>query len=150
MKKHIISIVVILGCACWFSLPAYSEDLSSFAGKWTVQKTNDDGQRYTQDLEVKKDKFNFKLSTPDGETRLYAEGDIKVDKSGPFKTVVLSNIKAGGSSNDTSPIEDTYVSIYKFGEDDTLLLVMNFDKDRDEQQQKPRLDVYKKVKAAQK
>jgi hypothetical protein len=64
--------------------------------------------------------------------------------------VVLSNIKAGGSSNDTSPIEDTYVSIYKFGEEDTLLLVMNFDKDRDEQQQKPRLDVYKKVKAAQK
>ena len=150
MKKQIVNILCVLGFVALSAAPAFSEELSMFTGKWTTQKTNDDGQRYSQELEIKKDKFTFKVSSPDGETRLFAEGDIKLDKTGPFKTVVLSNIKAGGSSSDTSPIDDTYTSIYKFGEDDTLLLVMNFDKDRDEQQQKPRLDVYRKAKAAQK
>jgi uncharacterized protein (TIGR03067 family) len=128
-----------------FASPAFSEELSAFAGKWTCQKTNEDGQRYIQTLEVKKDKFTFKVGSADGETRLYAEGDVKVDKTGPFKTVIFSNLKAGGSSSDTTPIEDTYVSIYKFADDDSLMVVMNFDKERDEQQ-KPRMDVYRKAK----
>ena len=80
---------------------------------------------------------------------MYAEGDVKVDKAGPFKTVVFSNIKAGQSSSDSSPIDDTYTSIYKMGDDGTWLVVMNFDKDRDEQQ-KPALDAYRKAKQAQK
>jgi hypothetical protein len=74
---------------------------------------------------------------------------VKVDKTGPFKTVIFSNLKAGGSSSDTTPIEETYVSIYKFADDDSLMVIMNFDKERDEQQ-KPRLDVYHKAKQAEK
>ena len=142
LKTLSIFSLVLLAC------PAFSEELSAFAGKWTCQKTNEDGQRYSQTLEVKKDKFTFKVGT-DSETRLYAEGDVKVDKTGPFKTVIFSNLKAGGSSSDTTPIEDTYTSIYKFADDDSLMVIMNFDKERDEQQ-KPRLDVYHKAKQAEK
>ena len=80
----------------------------------------------------------------DGQTRLYAEGDVKVDKAGPFKTLIFTNIKAGESDSDTSPIEETYTSIYKIGEDNSFMLITNFDKDRD--QQKPSLDVYHKAK----
>jgi len=148
MKKQIVSIVSVLGLAVAFSSSAFSEDLALLAGKWSVQKTNEDGQRFSQEIEIKKDKFTFKIMGADGETRLYAEGDIKADKAGPFKTVVFSNIKAGQSSSDSSPIDDTYTSIYKMGDDGTWLVVMNFDKDRDEQ--KPALDAYHKAKQAKK
>ncbi len=149
MKKQTVSILTVLGLAAVFAAPAFSEDLEMLAGKWSVQKTNDDGQRYTQTMEIKKDKFIFKISEPDGGTRLYAEGDVKVDKVGPFKTVVFSNIKAGESSTDSSPIDDTYTSIYKLQDDGTWLVVMNFDKQRDENQ-KPSLDAYRKAKQEQK
>jgi len=149
MKKQILSIVSVLCLAVAFSSSAFSEDLSMLAGKWSVQKTNEDGQRFSQVIEIKKDKFTFKVVGADGETRLYAEGDVKVDKAGPFKTVIFSNIKAGQSSSDSSPIDDTYTSIYRMGDDGTWLVVMNFDKDRDEQQ-KPALDAYHKAKQAQK
>jgi len=145
MKKQIVINLSILGLTAMCAMPAFSEDLSTFAGKWTVEKANEDGQKYRQDLEIKKDKFTFKISSLDGETRIYAEGDVKLDKTGPFKTLILSNVKAGQSATDLSPLDYTYTSIYKFGDDDTLMIVMNFDKDRDEQQ-KPRLDVYHKAK----
>ena len=74
----------------------------------------------------------------------HAEGDVKLDKAGPFKTMVFTNIKAGESDSDLSPIDDTYTSIYRIGEDNTWTLLTNFDKDRD--QQKPSLDVYRKTK----
>jgi len=149
MKKQILVTLAIFGLAMVRICPAFADEISNFAGKWTTQKTNENGEKYNQDIEIKKDKFTFKVSSPDGESRLYAEGDVKIDKVGPFKTMVFSNIKAGQSSSDTTPIDDTYTSIYKMGDDDTLMVVMNFDKERDEQQ-KPRLDVYKKVKTAQK
>jgi hypothetical protein len=149
MKKQIVSIVTVLGLAVAVSSPAIAGDLETLSGKWSVQKTNEDGQRFSQVIEIKKDKFTFKVLGADGETRLYAEGDVKLDKAGPFKTVIFSNIKAGQSSDDSSPIEDTYTSIYKMGDDGSWLVVMNFDKDRDEQQ-KPALDAYRKVKQAQK
>jgi len=148
MKKQIVSIVSVLGFAAAFVTPAFSEDLEALAGKWTAQKTNDDGQRYTQQMEIKKNKFTFKISEADGGTRLYAEGDVKLEKLGPFNSIKFSNIKAGQSSSEADPIDDTYTSIYKMGEEDTWLLVTNFDKDRDSQ--KPRLDVYPKAKQAQK
>jgi hypothetical protein len=149
MKKQIVNILSVLAFAGLFVTPAFSEDLEMLAGKWSVQKTNEDGQRYSQTMEIKKDKFIFKISEPGGETRLYAEGDVKVDKAGPFKTVVFSNIKGGQSSSDSSPIDDTYTSIYKLEDDGTWLVVMNFDKQRDENQ-KPALDAYHKAKPEKK
>ena len=142
MKKQIAIILSLLGFAAACAPRALADDLDTLAGKWTTQATNEEGQRYTQHIEIKKNKFTFKIVSGD-ETRLYAEGDVKLDKAGPFKTISFTNIKAGQSSSDANPIDDTYTSIYKFGDDDTLLVVMNFDKDRDDQ--KPSLDLYTKA-----
>ena len=147
MKKQIVLILSVLGFAAACAPRAFSEDLDALAGKWTCQNTNEDGQRYTQQLEIKKNKFTFKVSSGD-ETRLYAEGDVKLEKTGPFKSISFTNIKAGQSSSDADAIDDTYTSIYTMADDGAWLVAMNFDKERDSQ--KPRLDVYRKVKPATK
>jgi uncharacterized protein (TIGR03067 family) len=148
MKKQIASILTILGFAAVCGTPAFGQDLEALAGKWTCQKTNEDGQRYTQQIEIKKDKFTYKISDKDGDTLIYAEGDVKLDKAGPFKTMVLSNIKAGQSPTQIDPIDDTFTSIYKL-DGDVCLMVMNFDKERGEQF-KPSLDVMRKAAPAKK
>ena len=144
MKKQIVLILSVLGFAGVCAPRAFSGDLDALAGKWTCQSTNEEGQRLTQQMEIKKDKFTFKVSSGD-ETRLYAEGDVKLEKAGPFKSISFVNIKAGQSSSDANPIDDTYTSIYTMGDDGAFLVAMNFDKDRDSQ--KPRLDVYRKAKS---
>ena len=142
MKKQIISILSVLGLVAAVATPGFSEELDAFAGKWTTQKNNNEGQRITQQIEIKKNKFTFKISDNEGQTRLFAEGDVKLEKAGPFKTIVFSNIKAGQSPSETDPIDDTYTSIYRMNDEGALLLVTNFDKERDSQ--KPSLDVYHK------
>ena len=73
------------------------------------------------------------------EIAIYAEGKLKLEKSGPFNVVKFTDIKAGGSESDISPIDDDHVSIYVLAEN-TWTVAANFDKDRDDQ--KPSLDVY--------
>ena len=143
MKQQIISILTVLGFAAVCVTPALGQDLDLLAGKWSVQKTNEDGQRYTQHMEIKKNKFTFKINDREGETRLYAEGDVKLDKAGPLKIIVFSNIKAGQSASEADSIDDTYTAIYKLEGDSTWVMASNFDKDRE--RQKPSLDVYHKA-----
>jgi uncharacterized protein (TIGR03067 family) len=143
MKKQIVSILAVLGFAAVCATPAFGDDLAALTGKWSCQKTNDDGQRYTQTIEVKTNKFTFKLADRDGDTMIYAEGKLKLDKAGPFSTMNFTDIQAGQSSTQLDPIDDTFTSIYKL-DGDTCMLVMNFDKDRGEQF-KPSLDVMRRV-----
>ena len=143
MNRQIVSILTVLGLAVVCVTPVLGEDLDALAGKWSVQKTNDDGQHYTQQIEIKKSKFTFTISGRDGETRLYAEGDVKLDKAGPLKVIVFSNIKAGQSSSDTQAVDDTYTSIYRLPDDGSWVVATNFDKDRE--RQKPSLDIYRKA-----
>ncbi len=147
MKKGIVLILSVLGFAAACAPRAVADELDALAGKWTSHATNEDGQRYTQQIEIKKNKFTFKISSGD-ETRLYAEGDVKLEKAGPFKSISFTNIKAGQSASDANEIDDTYTSIYTMGDDGAWLVAMNFDKERDSQ--KPRLDVYRKDKSAAK
>ena len=124
-----------------FALTTLADDLAKLEGKWSVNKTRD-GESYTQTVEVKKDTFKYKISRGT-DVAIYAEGKLKLEKSGPFNVVKFVDIKAGASESDTSPIDDDHVSIYALG-DNTWTVAANFDKDRDSQ--KPSLDAY--VKAA--
>jgi uncharacterized protein (TIGR03067 family) len=148
MKKQLVGILTVLSFAAVCVTPALGEDLDALAGKWSVQKTNVDGQRYIQKIEIKKSKFTFTISDREGETRLYAEGDVKLDKAGPLKVIVFLNIKAGQTSSDTQAVDDTYTSIYKLEGDGSWVLATNFDKDRE--RQKPSLDAYHKATPAPK
>ncbi len=71
---------------------------------------------------------------------LYAEGDLKLDKLGPFNAVHFVNIRAGASASDLRDVDDEYVSIYRL-DGDTWMTAANFDKEREGQ--KPSLDVYR-------
>jgi uncharacterized protein (TIGR03067 family) len=143
MKTQITAIIAVLGLAAIWATPALGDDLEALTGKWSVQKTNEDGQRYTQQIEIKKDKFTLKITDKDGDTMIYAEGKVKLEKAGTFNTISFTDIQAGQSSAQLDPVDDTFTSIYKL-DGDTWLLVMNFDKDHGEQF-KPSLDVMKKV-----
>lgn len=125
-----------------FALNALADDLAKLEGKWSVKKTKD-GQSFTQTIEIAKGTFKFKILRGTDEVAIYAEGRLKLEKSGPFNVVKFVDIKAGGSESDISAIDDDHVSIYVLS-DDTWTVAANFDKERDDQ--KPSLDVY--VKAA--
>jgi hypothetical protein len=124
-----------------FALTALADDLAKLEGKWSVKKTNGEGQAFTQVLEIKKDTFKFKIIRGD-EVAIYAEGKLKLEKSGPFNVVKFTDIKAGASESDIQAIDDDHVSIYVLG-DNTWTVAANFDKERDGQ--KPSLDAYTKA-----
>jgi len=124
-----------------YTLTALGDDLAKLEGKWSVKKTRD-GQSYTQNIEIKKDTFKFKIIRGSDEVAIYAEGKLKLEKSGPFNVVKFTDIKAGASESDISAIDDDHISIYVLG-DSTWTVAANFDKDRDGQ--KPSLDAYAKA-----
>ncbi len=129
-----------------FSATALADDATALAGKWSVKKVNDEGQKYTQTIEIKPDgKFAFQILGEDGQVAIVAQGDFKVEKHGPFNTAHFFHIKAGATSADLNDIEDEYESVYALNEN-TWTLASNFDKDRP---QKPALDIYQRVKSAQ-
>src|SRR5581483_1825732 len=119
-----------------------ADDLETLAGKWSVKKTSQQGQDYTQTITIKKDKFLFQILGAEDRMVLYAEGDVKLDKLGPFNVAHFVNIRAGRSASDLQDVNDDHVSIYRL-EDDTWTVAANFDKER--QRQKPSLDAYRRV-----
>jgi hypothetical protein len=141
MKYSIQFAVAALSFFLVLSSPALAGDLEDLAGKWSAKKTNDVGQAYTQTVEITKDKFTFKILSAEGKVVLYAKGDIKVEKLGPFKSIKFSNIQAGDTADNLDPVNDDRVCIYTVG-DGALKLASNFDKDRDNGAV---LDVYSKA-----
>lgn len=126
------------------SLPVRADDAAALAGKWSVKKVNNEGQNITQTVEVKKDKFIFEILGSDDSVVLHAEGDLKLEKQGPFSVVRFFNIRAGDSSSNLQDVDDVYTSIYVL-DDDAWTMASGFDKQREGQ--KPSLDVYHHVKA---
>jgi len=142
MKKLLFS---ICAAALFCSLPARADDLESLSGKWLIKKVNDQGQNVTQTIEIKKDKFVFQILSSDDSVVLYAEGDFKVEKLGPFTAARFSHIRGGSSASNLDDVDDVYVSVYTL-DGDSWTMATNFDKQRDGQ--KPSLDAYHRVKAA--
>jgi len=143
MKKIFPFILTALSLCAAFGTSAFAGDLEDLAGKWSVNKTNENGQPYTQALEFKKDKFTFKIAGG-GKVYLYAQGDVKVDKLGPFKSIKFFNIKAGQSTDDLQPVEDERTVIYRL-QDNKFTVANNFDRERD---QGPAAEVYVKTSRA--
>ncbi len=140
-KKIMKRLIALATITTLFALTALADDLAKLEGKWSVKKTRD-GASYTQTIEIKKDTFKFKVIRGTDEVAIYAEGKLKLEKSGPFNVIKFVDIKGGTSESDISPIDDDHVSIYVLGEN-TWTVAANFDKDRDDQ--KPSLDAYVKA-----
>jgi hypothetical protein len=139
--NQLIATFAVAATAFVFAAEA-ADDLESLAGKWSVKKVNDQGQEYTQTISVKKDKFIFQIAGADDGVVLYAEGDLKLDKPGPFNAAHFVNIRAGKSASDLSDVDDEFVSIYRLA-GDAWTVASNFDKEREHQ--KPSVDVYRRV-----
>jgi uncharacterized protein (TIGR03067 family) len=141
MKRLLASLFV---AALFSGGAAYAvDDLQALTGKWSVKKTNDEGQAFTQTIEIKKDKYVFEILGGDATLVLHSEGDFKVEKLGTFTCARFFHIRAGSSASDMNDEDDEYVVIYTL-DGDTWTTTSNFDKHRDGQ--KPSLDVYQRVR----
>src|SRR5438309_4195074 len=141
MKKIIRYVAVAVSLFAFTAV--FADDPERLSGKWSMKKTNDQGQNYTQTVEIKKDKFVFQILSAEDSVIIYAEGDVKFEKLGAFNSARFFHVRGGQSSADLQDVDDEYTSIYML-EGDTWMLASNFDKDRN---QKPGLDVYHRMKA---
>ena len=142
MRKNQITFSIAVA-ATIFGLAARADDLEQLAGKWSVKKTSEQGQSYTQTMAVNKDKFTFEMLDADRQVVIHAEGQIKVEKLGPFSVVHSTNIRGGSSADNMQEISEEYHSIYKL-EGDTWTMAANFDSAH--MGQKPSINVYERVK----
>jgi hypothetical protein len=142
MKRFLCSICITTVVINFAAFAA--EDLEALAGKWLTKKVNEQGDKYSQTIEIKKDKFVFQILGGDDQVILYAEGDVKLEKLAPFSSIRFFHIRAGGSSANLQDIDDEYVSVYVL-DSDSWTLASNYDKRRE--QQKPSTDTYRRVKA---
>ena len=141
-KRSLVHFSMISALLAAITLPA--DDAELLLGNWSMKKVNDQGQTVTQTVEVKKDRFAFQIVGADDHLTLYAEGDLKLEKLGPFKLARFSHVRTGESASKLEDLDDEYASIYVL-DADTWTLANNFEKRREE---KPSLEVYERIKAA--
>ncbi len=143
MKRLFLNCTI--GLALFAFASAFADDAQLLTGKWSVKKTNDQGQSYTQTIEIKNGKFTFEIVGTDDQVVIHAVGDVKLEKLGPFSSAKFHHIRAGNSESSMEDVDDEYVSVYVI-DSDSWTMATNFDKQRE--RQKPSVDVYKKTKAA--
>ena len=129
MKKMILSlatvaVVSVLGTRC-----AFADDLDALAGKWVAERKDAQGDIFKQALEIKKNKFTFKVLRGDGQTALHAEGDVKAERLGTFKVAKFFNIQGGSSASDLQSVDDDRTVFYTL-DGSELTVAENFDKER--------------------
>src|SRR5512140_1003849 len=81
-----------------------ADDMDLLTGKWSVKKVNDEGQNYTQTIEINKDRYVFQILGANDRVVLYSEGDLKLEKVGPFKSARFSHIRAGDSASNLDDV----------------------------------------------
>lgn len=149
MPKTRTQAIITVGLFMAAALPAFSGEnppsLEPLQGKWSVTKTNQNGNRYSQLIEIKKDQLTFRIVGEDERVRLFAKGTVKAEKAGPFDALILSNIQGGRSEEELEPVDDDRASVYAL-RDGKLILAVNFDRERDNE--KPGIDTYVRPAAA--
>ncbi len=133
---------LLLICLALAATTSRADEWAKFNGKWTAKKSNDEGRSWTQVIEINNGKFKFRILSTSGETRLYAEGDVKLEKHGPFSALKFHNMKAGESADTIESVDEERTVIYQLGSD-TLTVAADFDKERETP---PSVDKYTKSK----
>ena len=142
MKKHFLLIVLTISMFAGAPFAAQADGLDDIAGKWSTSKTNNEGNAFKQIIDFKKDKFVFRIMGADDKAVFYAEGKIKLDKTGDLLVIKFTDIQYGKSKEELQAADEERTDIYAL-RDGKLILASNFDKERDGQP--PGLDTYEKV-----
>src|SRR5262245_21741876 len=90
----------------------HADDAKQLLGKWAAKKVNDNGENYTQTIEISPGKLVFQILGAEGAVFIHAEGEMKLADLGPFKTARFFNIKAGQSKDDLESLDDEFVNAY--------------------------------------
>ncbi len=131
MKRILLNLAMGFIVSTLGALSSFANDLEALAGKWLAEVKSPQGQNLKQSLEIKKDKFTFIIFREGGGTMIHAEGEVKVERLGPFKMARFFNIQGGSSATELEPMDDDRALIYTL-ENNELTAAMNFDKERDE------------------
>lgn len=135
-------LMLVLSCALLNTVRAADDaELAKLQGKWEVKKTNSDGQKVKQTIEVKKDKLTFKIMSEAGDTLLVATADVKLQKLGAFTAFTTTKTKYGQSEDALEATDEERSYIYQISPG-TFTVAVNMDAEREEP---PALEVYKKV-----
>src|SRR5436190_14014089 len=103
MKRALLNLSV--GAALFAAPALLADDAEQLIGKWSIKKTNDQGQPFTQMIEAKKDnKFVFQILGGENQVMLHAEGDLKLEKLGPFDSMRFYHIRGGLSATDLQDV----------------------------------------------
>lgn len=146
MKK--VGIIGLLVLVAFGGYPAeLSPGLKALQGKWAGDRTNRDGDRYTFTIEINDDRLTFEAKDAGGDIRFLGKGTAKVEKAGPLNILTVSNIRAGRSADDLQEVDETRTSVYAI-RDEQLLIASNFDRERENE--RPRVDEYRRVAATAK
>lgn len=143
MMKAIIG-VLFVGAAI-AGAAEISPALKSLQGRWKGERTNSEGQRTKAILEIKEDKLEFRALNDDGDLRFVARGNLKIEKAGDLRALVITDIRAGRTEDQLEPVDDDRTSAFTV-RDGKLYLASGFDKARDNE--RPRVDEYTKEEGA--
>lgn len=143
MKTILLILTTVFVLPIFNAIEATAGELEALAGKWSADVTDGQGRSYKQVLEFTQSKFKFQ-AVREGETVLYAEGDVKAEALGPFKSARFYNIRGGRSASDLESVDDDRAVIY-LREGNELNVAMNFDRSREEP---PRAVKFKKMAQA--
>ncbi|MGO8928429.1 MAG: hypothetical protein ACLQU3_16295 [Limisphaerales bacterium] len=131
MQRNLLSLTAAFVFTTLGSASASADDLDALAGKWVAERTDAQGRAFKEVLEINKNRFKFQVTSPADDRGIYAEGDVKTETLGPFKTAKFYNIQGGRSPSDLQPVDDDRTVIYTLGYNE-MTAAVNFDKERDE------------------
>lgn len=131
MKTNLLILAAGIVFTTLGSATALAEDLDALAGKWVAERNDPQGRAVKHVLEISKNKFKLLMTRVADERTMYAEGDVKAEVLGPFKTARFYNVQGGRSPSDLQPVDDERTVVYTLGSDE-MTMAVNFDKERNE------------------
>src|SRR6186713_1412198 len=118
MNRTTASFATMFALLAFGALPVAADELEALSGKWVAERSDSQGRTAKQIIEIKKDKFTFKVLRDGDQVALYAKGDVKAEQLGPFKAARFYNIQGGRSDSDLQPVEDDRTVIYTLGDNE--------------------------------
>src|SRR5262245_30469792 len=104
-----IAAAIIVVCA---PVRHQAADLDQLQGRWAVTKTNQEGQVFSQVIEIEKDQLTFQILGADSKPRFFSRGTVKTTKAAPFDFLTIADIRAGRSPDEMQTVNDSRAIVY--------------------------------------